>query len=423
MKNWIQKGQKGFEVNSPTLKIIKSFAAPKKKFTPYVPKEKSKTDILDLSEVSTFGEAFRIANKRLGEGNIFTYKGKSYETDLKKEIPKKNISITRDTYNPKLAKSNFSSLEPIKKSYDLVLKPNVEIKDQRSINTLEQIPSPEFTGISNKINLSPITNRTIQESIIPISPIFNKLQSTVSGLSIPTKEWNVPQASSIINDLKSRPKEIEKPSTKEIVTNPIPESKKPILQQIIKQSPLPEDVKTVLSSKTKNKNFETFAGKYYVLSKEDGNIYAFDKNHKLIDSTIAGRGATIGDFPNVGSSKSKNVGKHATTRAGSAVISEEEASSEDINNYGTPFYRIKFNDIWKSSEGLGLHGIYKNEYEFRKSIMDNPKILNKLVSWGCINIDADWLKKPSTKPAVGDSLFITPEPKWNTKFSGHNLYR
>lgn len=184
----------------------------------------------------------------------------------------------------------------------------------------------------------------------------------------------------------------------------------------------PDDVKETLAQKIGNKKFETYNGKYFIVSKENSQIYAFDKNHRLIDSTVAGRGKTPGDFPNISSLKDPRKA-HATTRAGNAVISEVDDSDQDIRDYGTPFFRINYADAWKSSEGLGLHGIYKSEYAFRKAMLEDPSKLDKLMSWGCINVDPKWLMQPKVKPVVGDSIFITKEPVRNLKMTAQKSFK
>lgn len=273
---------------------------------------------------------------------------------------------------------------------------------------------PKMQNISGNIDyrlpqgLSPIPSREPYQAI-------NQMVSEQSQLPIPEHALMPVLPHKVTPVTPTSP---NKPSTKELVIQQKPHSISDFktvktAKDIIESSNLPDDVKQVVMSKIDNKKFQTFGGKYYVLSKDSNNIYAFDKNHKLIDSTVAGRGKQPGDFPNRADVNTKTPGSHATTRTGSGVINEITYTDYDKQHFGTPFNRIKFNDVWKDSEGLGLHGIYKDEFEFRKAVMDNPKIIDKLLSWGCINIDPKWLTDKYTKPAVGDSIFITREPLRN----------
>lgn len=265
-------------------------------------------------------------------------------------------------------------------------------------------------------NMTPISSvlKTPDTKLAPVRDPYVKIDQ-LEGKTIAGLDGSIKGLSKI--------KIIESPttqkpilSTKEVVENKptvkLPTVNKPMEKQKVDYS-LPPDVRDVVNKKSTNPRFETYDGKYYVLSKENSQIYVFNKDHKLIDTTIAGRGKAVGDKPNTATMASKTPGSHAYTRSGSAVISEVETDQENIQSYGTPFNRIKYNDVWASSEGLGLHGIYKTEYAFRKAILDNPKVIDKLMSWGCINVPKDFLLKQNTKPAVGDSVFITREPVRN----------
>ena len=270
---------------------------------------------------------------------------------------------------------------------------------------------PSFSIPESHFNLSPIVTREPYQQISELDNRYNELSQSKQDL-IPIIPYKV-------SPVKNNPQ-------KEIITQQ-PHSLSDFksvkgIKDIINTSSLPDDVKEVVIKKIENKNFETYNGKYFVLSKDSNQLYVFDRNHKLIDSTVAGRGKTPGDFHNTADVNSLEPGPHSTTRMGSGIISRVEYNPTYLNEFDTPFNRIKFNDIWKESEGLGLHGIYKTEYEFRKSIMDNPKIIDKLMSWGCINVPKEFLLKQDTKPAVGDSIFITPEPLRNLNGLGQKSF-
>lgn len=185
---------------------------------------------------------------------------------------------------------------------------------------------------------------------------------------------------------------------------------------VSKEPQFPADVEETLAEKRKNANFKSFKGKYYILSKEDGNLYVFNNNHDLISKTGALRGAALGDFPNAADVNTTIPGPGATTPAGSAVI---RSSNRFVDkDYGTPFYSFRYNHeketpkTWENGI-LGIHGIYKPEYKKREAIINDPNDKNKCGSWGCINVDPKWLMFPQNKPVGGDSLFITSEPARN----------
>jgi hypothetical protein len=103
----------------------------------------------------------------------------------------------------------------------------------------------------------------------------------------------------------------------------------------------------------------------------------------------------------------------STTPAGTGVISEIVDGKEAMHEYGSPFNRIKFNDPklndYTDGSQIGIHGIYLKEYDIRKAILDNPAIKEKLISYGCINVPANFLAKNT--PTIGDSIYITKEPR------------
>jgi len=171
---------------------------------------------------------------------------------------------------------------------------------------------------------------------------------------------------------------------------------------------LPNDVVQIVNEKKKNPKFANYKGKYYVLSKENSTMYVFNNKHQLIDNAVVGRGKVVGDYPNTSDPNSDDAGLGATTPAGSAVFSD---TFMDKNTYQGKVSLIKYNDPKLVPSGnLAVHPIYPPEFLKRNKILQNPAIVDKLMSWGCINVPKDTLIRPTFSINVGDSIFITKEP-------------
>ena len=359
----------------------------------------------------SFNKAFAIARSRgLKE---FAWNGGSYTTQLASEITEKPA--------PTFTKVRDSSrIDDEPSQQEIVTKPIPKPEGKKPIPT-----SPGFPIITDptrsRIGVTPLPSTPIVNKPVAVDKPINVLQTMATPNNIVDRDGvNPNKPKETIPTKKSAPyvpeplpqqlpalvdKGVVKPKAK-YVPDPLPQ------QLSAPKEFMPKDVLERVRINQKNKNYETFGGKYYVMSKEDGHIYAFNNKHELLDSTNAGRGKTIGDKINRSDPDTETPGNHAYTRAGSAVLTEEDTPSNRAN-YGTPFYRMTYHDAWGSSESLGLHGIYKTEKEFRDAIINDPNKLDKLVSWGCINVDPNWLMNSKTKPNTGDSLYVTKEPQRN----------
>ena len=243
-------------------------------------------------------------------------------------------------------------------------------------------------------------------------PVKQPLLNTTSGTHIAT-----PSAV----DKRTLPKTVKpivnsahKVETK-IESTPVKPLQKSTVTNITKStSKLPSDALQVLEEKSKNPAWASFKGKYSIYSKENSTLYLFDNNHKLVDQIVAGRGMTKGDFPNTAdahkSAKSNKL--KATTPAGSYAIWEERKNSPK-SGYGNKTYI--YGQPNEAGTATALHDAWgkgndDEEYERRMAILNDPKIKQKLFSYGCINIPTGWLDKNDANINVGDSVFITPEP-------------
>ncbi len=172
-------------------------------------------------------------------------------------------------------------------------------------------------------------------------------------------------------------------------------------------TPIPNDVKQILSDKSKNPKFAKYTGKYYILSKENSIMYVFNNKHQLIDHCVVGRGKVVGDFPNRADPESGLPGASATTPAGSGVFKSPIYSPD----YRGKFAEIEYNDPSLDPEGgIGIHPIYPPEFIKRNAILQDPNITHKLMSWGCINVPKEALLRPTFAVNAGDSIFISKEP-------------
>ena len=104
-----------------------------------------------------------------------------------------------------------------------------------------------------------------------------------------------------------------------------------------------------------------------------------------------------------------------TTPAVEYFVKELWNEGTIYNHYGTPFAAF---DQDENGQWLGLHGILKSDEETRKAIIENPNLIDKLVSWGCINVPDNFLKKYPVN--IGDRVLITKEPENENKLSSIN---
>ena len=245
-----------------------------------------------------------------------------------------------------------------------------------------------------------------------VKPVKQPLLNTTSGTHIAT-----PSAV----DKRTLPKTVKpivnsahKVETK-IESTPVKPLQKSTVTNITKStSKLPSDALQVLEEKSKNPAWASFKGKYSIYSKENSTLYLFDNNHKLVDQIVAGRGMAKGDFPNTAdahkSAKSNKL--KATTPAGSYAIWEERKNSPK-SGYGNKTYI--YGQPNEAGTATALHDAWgkgndDEEYARRMAILNDPRIKQKLFSYGCINIPTGWLDKNDANINVGDSVFITPEP-------------
>lgn len=197
------------------------------------------------------------------------------------------------------------------------------------------------------------------------------------------------------------------------ITNNLKESPPefPVVKDFKINKVFPDDVIALRKEKMQNPKWKNFKGNYSVYSKENSKFYIFNNQHQLIDKTIAGRGQTKGDYPNSANLNDK-VPKNATTPAGSFVINTKDTSYKPNEGYGKIVYGLgktmkdinypaAIHDVW----GLNADN---QEYVRRNKILNNPKIIEKLMSYGCINTPTGFLAKGNVN--VGDSVFVTKEP-------------
>lgn len=164
----------------------------------------------------------------------------------------------------------------------------------------------------------------------------------------------------------------------------------------------------MITQNAKNPKWKDYNGNYFIYSKEASKFYVLNNKHQIIDSIVAGRGGDRGDYQNTADLSDKTgdpqVGKK-TTAAGRYAIKYVDDSPEQWKDYDTPFYTF----ISDKYGEVGVHGVWKGNFDYRMSILNNPAIKDKLFSYGCINVPKEFLYKYPL--AKGDSLFITKEPK------------
>lgn len=188
----------------------------------------------------------------------------------------------------------------------------------------------------------------------------------------------------------------------------------PIVKDFKVGKVFPEDVAVLRKEKMQNPKWQNFKGNYSVFSKEDSKFYIFNNQHQLIDKTIAGRGAERGDYPNTSNLNSSSK-KGATTPAGSYVVTDDDAPALSEGYSGKTYGITNNNPKYKMKDNstLAIHNVWglnkdNQEYVRRNKILNNPKIKDKLMSYGCINTPKGFLDKGNVN--LGDSVFITKEP-------------
>ena len=285
---------------------------------------------------------------------------------------------------------------------------------------------PEYPGGGTKPDLEAFRKRYPEFRAVPDEVLYNRLPSL--NLSTDQSPAFTPQV-----EIKSLNNPIVQPQSIPQLTNPSVTKVQPVVQQpnfvqpIKEVKPeveentednLPSDVQNEINNNKQNPNWANFTNKnhqpghYTVYSKENGNMYLFDREHNLVSSTPAGRGKFIGDDINAANANASSK-KGATTPAMRTTIKTINTSPEKYQEYGTPTFTITNPD--KYNQVLAIHGIYGNELQKRAAIINNPEILDKLVSYGCINVPKQWINKEYKQGnmQVGDSVFVTKEPLRN----------
>lgn len=221
---------------------------------------------------------------------------------------------------------------------------------------------------------------------IPVTtqPAIKSVTQPVKTVPVVSKITNKPTAASPVQIAKTN----------------IPESK---VGPITLPSSIPSDVATLISQHKQNPKWGDYKGNYFVYSKENSTFYVLNNKHQIIDSIIGGRGMDKGDDKNTFLESSQDGRK--TTPSGNYAFKFIDNTKDEQKDYSSPFYGFN-NDQYGQ---LGVHGIYKGNFNYRKQILDDPKVKQKLFSYGCINIPKEFLSK--YPPVIGDSLFITKEPK------------
>jgi len=163
---------------------------------------------------------------------------------------------------------------------------------------------------------------------------------------------------------------------------------------------VPKDVFEILIEKEKNRKFNNWSKKYFVLSKLTNELFVFNNRHRLLGKTAILRGKEKGDY----------YGKDFfTTPSGEGIIFYSEKTPEIYWNFSTPFYRIKFSKPEDVPLMHGIHGVYLPEYEERIEKLKSENKEDNLTTQGCINCNRLWLL--NHEPFPGDSIFITKEPE------------
>jgi hypothetical protein len=327
-----------------------------------MPTQEDKPNIKKVEEFAgiSFNKAFGIARSQ--GRDIFSWRGKQYGTKLASEVEQK------PTY---------------KANKDL---PEVDIVANRSANQIKNVAEgvKPYHHVSNPSEIGP-------------SP---------DSLNIVDRQNTAPASSTKMQAVKRNGK-LDPTTASEI--------RRPLYQY----HDMPQEVKDIVEQHKKNPKWKESKQKYYVFSKEAGVVYAFDHNHKLIDTSPWMRGATAGDFPNTADAE-RGINYGATTPAGKGIIESEDDTPETIDEYGVPVPSFKYTSgPGMGSEGISMHAPFGGE-PWRLQKIYNEEA-DKLYGWGCNNVQAEFLKR--AHESVRDSFEITKEPERMQKFIGQNPMR
>jgi len=299
---------------------------------------------------------------------------------------------------PKVSDADVEEFKTNQKTFSFV--PNNLIKNRLSNNPSVQEMSPEYTSDEEFEGVNFYTPSKQEKSVVTAPTPKSK---PVTKSAAPTKpiSYNKPIVNKpIINTPAVKPQPVNKPVNTQ-------------------EKSLPSDVNSLLTQKKQNPNWKTFNGNYSIYSKENSTFYLFDKNHKLVDSIIGGRGADKGDHTNnveYVNGKWITPKNSKTTPTGSYAINEQTRTPEE--GIGKKSYGFSK----KGNTELSLHDVYgkgidNSVYNSRNTILNDPKVKEKLMSYGCINLPTGFLDKNDDYINTGDSLFITPEPMKQIKKS------
>ncbi len=146
-----------------------------------------------------------------------------------------------------------------------------------------------------------------------------------------------------------------------------------------------------------------------ILDKKSTKLFVLDKNFNLIDSIPVGIGTDPGEEKNTSISFKQGI---RTTPAGAYMMSGFN-TPEDEKSYGENSFQLWGISILGDTIELGLHPIYKPEFEQRRLAIESPDPSDNRVSDGCINAFEEEIQKIIEKFGFkrdGSSvLYVLPE--------------
>ena len=387
----------------------------------------------DPTYKQTFGQAFSVAREKLGPGQQFDYKGKSFSTDYAPAVPVAPIAQPQQAPIPQPGRQPVqrpAAPGKLKGPYHVPANPFEAIEMARTrpdAAPTEKLPRPA-------------TKRQLQEPVIPVSkkvpivppvPVKQPLKGPLSEKNVNQNVFQKIEMQRQVNvqrkargDVKpymdTQPTIVKQTPGKTIIHTDTDNSPTITKDMVSVSKNLPQFVKDKHAEQTRK---GTNGKNYFVVDKETQKLYFFDSKNNFIKATNVLTGYQKGDMMNTIDPDGPIVqrGKYTTTPGGEYKTAPREYS----HNYPQGFTPI-ISQGFAGTDGTGRLGAHEpylyDRWKERKGALTSPIIEDNRMSYGCINIEDMKTWKEMSSEKGGDSFYVSPED-YDTKATARNMMK